>query len=624
VTRLYPTANNTYEYPQATKLPVLAKDGMSATVELYGNLADKTKYVVTLEGYEPLTFTASVGDPTSIVLSASDKEFTPFVTVSEQPSKIYYTLYDANGVDVTSVATGTVLFSADTFSTDGSYYVSNDTIWFSKADVLVNVIADYQSGKYENGVQVGCFKSSPISFYSTAVVPTEVVGVEAYTITGWTNPATSVPFGEKTLPNLEVKIDLSKGDSVVAKNGGSVLNGTITYEELTPDVAALSGSDIIFFKQGVAKFIVNYVTVVNGTENVLPIGVATVEAKAPRALNTIKLDQTAITLGTVDNYDSTTITVTAKDIYNADWNMTSVTVEGVDDNSKAAMAGVDYTTTKGKIVLDGSAMIAAVSNNPNTVQLTFKVKVDNKLEQNFTVLVKNPGATGTEYINIEKSGLDTNIARTLDSKNVKTASFTVFQMSNGVKVGAEKLEKYNASSVSAGAYYFTVTKDGSDITNNANVDVSAMADGKVTLNFSNTLKTFNGTDKDENAVSGNYVEYGLGAGNYVFTLYKGVQVGDKVIGVQQRSVAGAVTCNQGAYSSAVKLTDSVKSLDDKSIREAFSIKDTKNKEATSVYSVDVVDTAAGYVYVKSITFYDDLGNGQYAPYTVNIGTSLKK
>ena len=602
---------------------------MSATIELYGNLVDKTKYVVNVDGFEPLTFTASVGAPTSIVLSASDKEFTPFVTVSDQPSKIYYTLYDANGVDVTSVATGTVLFSADTFSTDGSYYVSNDTIWFSKADVLVNVIADYQSGKYENGVQVGCFKSEPIPFYSTAVVPVEVVGVEAYTVTGWTNPATSVPFGESAC--LEVKIDLSKGDSVKVKNGGFVLNGTITYEELTPDVAALSGSDIVFFKQGVAKFIVNYVTVVNGTENVLPIGVVTAEAKAPRALNSIKLDQTAITLGTVDKYDSTTITVTAKDIYGADWTMDSVTVEGVDDNSKAAMAGVDYTTTKGKIVLDGSAMIGAVSNNPNTVQLTFKVKVDNKLEQNFTVLVKNPGAAGTEYINIEKTGFDTNVARTLDSKDVKTASFTVFQMSNGVQVGVEKLEKYNASSVSAGAYYFTLSKDGVDITNDGNVDVSAIANGKVTLNFSNTIKTFNGTDKDGNAVNGNYVEYGLGAGNYVFTLYKGVQVGDKVIGVQQRSVAGTVTCNQGAYGSAVKLADSVASLDAKTIRDAFSIKDTKGNEATSAYSVKCQE-AAGYVYVESITFYDsveytdsqgDFHNG-YAAYTVNIGTSLKK
>jgi hypothetical protein len=65
-------ATGNYDFPQAVKTVALAKDGMSADVTLFADLAHNTKYIISVNGFEDLPFTASLGNPTRIEISAKD------------------------------------------------------------------------------------------------------------------------------------------------------------------------------------------------------------------------------------------------------------------------------------------------------------------------------------------------------------------------------------------------------------------------------------------------------------------------------------------------------------------------------------------------------------------------
>ena len=615
VNRLY----KGFELPALVKSVKLADDGMSATVEMFTALKNNEEYAINVAGYETYTLTASAGDPVEVLIYVSDKEIgkeAEIIYVDGNPVTLKYKLIDAKGVDVTDVAGGTVLFNAKEYSTDGSYYVSADQMWFAKEGVDIEVIADYQSGRYENGVQLAPAKGSKL-FYSMKKEPVQVLGLADWKIAGtkddWSDKAQTVAFGDAA--TLAVKIKLTEGDPVVAGAMGSVLDGYITFQEINPEVAALSGSNIVFFKQGVAKILVYYNYTENNALVELPIAQINAEATAPRALQSMALDKTMITLGTEDGYDEATITVSAKNNYGGDYTVSdaNVTIEGVDDNSKAALQADAFSiAADGKITLKGYELKANTPNQPATVQLTFKVKVDGKLEQNVTVLLKSRGAAGTEYIQLEAEGFGKDVARTESSKDAKTGSFTVYKYSNGIKVGTQDVQKYDANNITANAYYFKVTKDGTDVT----AKLADSVNGKVTIDFSSV---------DTNGVV-KYTDFG--AGNYVFTLYKGVAVGNNAIAVQQNTAVGAVTCNVGAYSNAVRVKDTLNGdTSDAGLRAAFSIKNTKGEEATSVYSVKATgadDANMKYVYVESFTFKDELATGVYAEYTVNVGVALMK
>ncbi len=614
VNRLY----KGFELPALVKSVKLADDGMSATVEMFTALKNNEEYAITVAGYETYNLTASAGDPVEVLIYVSDKEIgkeAEIIYVDGNPVTLKYKLIDAKGVDVTDVAGGTVLFNAKEYSTDGSYYVSADQMWFAKEGVDIEVIADYQSGRYENGVQLAPAKGSKL-FYSMKKEPVQVLGLADWKIAGtkedWSDKAQTVAFGDTA--TLAVKIKLTEGDPVVAGAMGSVLDGYITFQEINPEVAALSGSDIVFFKQGVAKILVYYNYTENNALVELPIAQINAEATAPRALQSMALDKTMITLGTEDGYDEATITVSAKNNYGGDYTVSdaNVTIEGVDDNSKAALQADAFSiAADGKITLKGYELKANTPNQPATVQLTFKVKVDGKLEQNVTVLLKSRGAVGTEYIQLEAEGFGVDVARTESSKDEKTGSFTVYKYSNGIKVGTQEVQKYDANNITANAFYFKVTKDGTDVT----AKLADSVNGKVTINFS--------------SVDNGVVKYtDFGAGNYVFTLYKGVAVGNNAIAVQQNTAVGAVTCNVGAYGNAVRVKDTLAGdTSDAGLRAAFSIKNTKGEEATSAYTVKATgadDANMKYVYVESFTFKDELAAGVYAEYTVNVGVALMK
>ena len=623
VDRIFVNGDVTFPLEAAVKSATLAKDGMSATVEMFSALADKTLYNIYVEGFEEaFPLTASQGAPETIKIyvdAKNVKDPAELVAVNAAPIELKYALYDANEVDVTEVATGSVLFTPAKYATDGSYYVNGDgktgQIWFAKEDVEVDVVAEYQTGKYENGQPVGNKKTTK-TFISYKEAPVTVVGLADYKIAGtkadWSDAAKTVPFGKTA--TLDLLITLSKTADGKPVAPSAIPNGAIVVEEVTPNVAALNGNNVVFFQKNVdAKFVVYHVYN-DGTKDVKnALGIVTVKATDAVALSSISLDATGFTLGTVAGFDDKTVTVKGKDNYGADMAVTAVTLEGLDDNSKKALAATGaVTTTGGKIYLSGAEMLGAIAN-ASAAQFTFKVKATDTISTTLSVTVKKP-VEGSTYISIEADGFGKDIARTVKDANTKAAKvgkFTVYTMSNGVTTGiVTDLAKYNKDAVSAGKYYFTVQKDGKDVTDKVDV-----ANGVVTINFSGT--------KDEAATSGGkIVTYDLGAGNYVFTLFKGVQAGDKAVGVQQNVASGAVTCNLGAYGAAVKAKETVTDDSAATIRAALTIKDTAGNDATSFYTVQS-ETAGNYVYVTSVTFYDEVATDVYAKYVVPVGFSFK-
>ena len=183
-------------------------------------------------------------------------------------------------------------------------------------------------------------------------------------------------------------------------------------------------------------------------------------------------------------------------------------------------------------------------------------------------------------------------------------------MNNGVKVNNQAVSAYDESKAVENGYYFKVLKNGQDITKNDNVTISGSS---VTINFSTT--------KAEPAVSGSVVDYALGAGTYQIALYKGVKTGaDKVVLIQQQAVNGVASCNTGSYTLVSRISEEY----NEDILKCFSFKNTKGEDVKAAKYTVNAKAATNYVYVDSVTFYDEVETGVYAAYTVNVGVSLKK
>lgn len=642
VIRLLEAGSNVYEYPQVVKSVKLADNGLSATVEMFESspFQNNVNYVIKVKGFDDYTMTASAGVPVSMTISSNADVVSPFVTAGS-PAQLYYKLYDANNVDVTT-GRETVLFSSESFSTDGSYYVAGDKIWFKDPGASAVVLAEYQSNKYENGVQVGNVPAKFV-FHSVSATPVTLKGVTDATVNGWGNgKSLSVPLGT-TDAKLEVKVATSNGGNpeLIDSNRKpltSMPNAWITFEETTPNILAIDKDTMKLktFQQGTATVIVNLETRNSENQPVFtPVGVVTITVTAPSALSTVTVDKPLVTVGTETGYTEEKVMLTLKDQYGGNVVLQNVAITGVNDTSNAVVSGVQWMPGTNEIRLYGDTLKAAIPAGSNAIQLTFRVKVNWSKEITLAVLVKNQtNNPDADYNSIEiTDGKFGDVARTLDSKDAKSVTFTVFQMNNGIKIGQRTLEKYPGNVQSDAVqdhYYFKVVKNGEDITNATDENgaplvelVSAGSGSAVKINFSSTKRITNG------AVTGSVVSYDkVGAGNYVFTLYKCIVStgGMKILVQQQQPTTGTVTCNTGSYSPAVKIKDYVEfpNVTPEAVRACFDIKNVKNQGASPVYYVDM-DAATDHVYVKSITFYDELGEGSgvYASYTVNIGTSLR-
>ena len=673
ITKLLKVGTSTYEYPEQVKNVSLAKDGLSADVEIFGTFADKTEYVIEVTGFEAINKTMTLGKPTKMTLAAKDAQV-PYVLTVDKATEIVCTFYNDDNVDVTT-GTENVIFRLENRSTDGSYYLAGNKLTIKKEGVNPVVIAEYQ-GWIENGKKVGTF-SQPQEFTAVKSAPVVVNGVSLYTVDpDKKNSWDVVSTFRKSQKNKELWVEIEKSDTTKqwVTNGGYFDNGAykVTFDAMNPEIAvvAAEGGKLTAFKTGTAFFYVNVqAKKVNaaGWEDKVPVAIISVTVEEDEAFSYITLDNNALTIGTANKFNTGSVKLTSYDNYNQKYNFAAdkaITVEcntdGFDKTAFAsAISGAGYAsgTAEATITFDAQKIITVLAGKDlepkagDAAVVYFTVKYNNQA-LDVTVTVQKPsedenGAYVGNYINIESSATYVDAVRKLtpndwnnNTEDAKKVTFKVFELNNGVKVAPLAFSEYpeggDAKAVSGNAYVFRVLKDGKDY------DYTWTGNNEVTIDFSTTKGVSNG------GIQAKVVDYtNMGAGTYEFALFKCYGEGDSRVLVQEYSSLVSVEVgNAGSYNlvgdildNEVEVSNTYNESDAFEILRCFTIKDRDGNDVvdrkntatldddiiktTSEYFVDYNAPAnAGYVYVKEITFYEKVADGVYVPYVVPVDTVL--
>ena len=651
VIQLIETADNKYEFPQVVNTVKLNDAKTEATVTMFSKFVDSYKYTVKVTGLEAEdTFTASAGAPDSMLISGkADEMGYPFVTVGATQKNLYFRLYDVKGIDVTNnYAESSVVYTEKTYSEDAKYSVAGNVLWIANAGDQATIIAEFQSGKYdENGEPIGNVKKE-FTFIGKDADKAYVQGVPSASVVvgGNDTKALNVPYGtEGAYLQIKVKVSGVNDPYTINQNNQEIPNiGYITFEETNPNKVAINKTasanpTLYLFNEGIAQVVVNLNTTnADGTIKTTPIYAFGVNVQPARGLASVTVDKPSVTVGTVDGLDEETIKVSTKDQYTGDC-PASISVEATNANSKKlvnedkSLKGI--TVEGNEIKIDGSVLgdIFAELTNANVANLSYKVKATSNnvtKETSFTVVVKKP-VTGSVSYALEATGnVFGNIGRYLtandgntNTENAKVLTVSAYEMSNGIKKATQNIAKApgtltaDDTTEATGLYYVKVTKNGNDITKDVDVEGNA-----VTIEFS----TIEDKTVSVDGVTGSAVKYNLGAGNYVVTLYKCEMQGTKAVLRQVRALTGTATCDVKSYSLVTRVAEEADSAADADLFKCFKFKDINGTDVANTATNYVVNTqgnaGSGYVYVKSVTFYDDLG-GQFAGYDVPVGVSVK-
>ena len=452
------------------------------------------------------------------------------------------------------------------------------------------------------------------------------------------------------------------------------------------DLAA-GGNKITLFKEGTSAILVDLVTMKDdGTTSTTTIAAAYVTVLSKSVVSAITVGGGAsVVVGTVAPYNKATLDITAKDQYGGVFSIKNdinpkfdasgeriysdfTEVKFIDGS--AVPAGSVYLDPRGghnnwqdKLVVTSDIVKGMLSldeaGNPiwkingvavNEVSKRVVVKTQPFCEPypfltfTFNVTVKKPVDGQSSYAVVAENVTSGNIGRFVtpwDGNNfnekVKTVEFKVYTKSNNITTGQAPLKaKPEGYAVPAeynvGELCYSVTHDGVDITN-----LTALVDNTVMLDYSSVANIPEGATVTGSAVaySSNYKN--LGAGNYVFTVYQVVAASN---GVKSYAFVGTtsatVTCDTGSYSFVKRTSENATHgeyryngnvLDlasQQALRDCFEINGRDGQKTTNTAFFVKAKDASTAVYVESITFYEDLGGGVYAPYTVNINVSLKK
>ena len=631
-----------------------AKD--AATVELFNSLEDGVNYKITVKGSEEaFVLSATVGYPVALEVFAKDAQGKALdVLTTNVDATLDAKFYDENGVDVTAKGYKAT-FSLVEYSKNGGYTLAGTTLKIKKAGEVVGVKAKCQ--KYENGKLVVDLAET---FYFTAEDPAPVyaVGVADFSVNDKydNNKAQSIQVQNKT-NKLSVKV--AYDNDSVSKNG-VYANGpldtkpvatTLSFTALDPSVCNITADGtLVPYKEGTAGFYVNTVTVQkNGTKVVEPFGEVYVEVKANSKFDHITLDKYDATVGVVDGYDTAEIKVTAYDQYGQEFDgAKNIKIEGVSDNAKKVTLGQSGSGKVQKILIDGSAIKTTLNNTKDfaiapgdAAYLEFKVSIDGS-EQYFSVVVQDKGAADDYYFAVENNGktdalrVVTNDGNT-NTEDLKTLTFTVYQMSNNTKVGKIEFNAHpgdDLSAVSEGQYFFKLLKDGKEVKVDGNMITTDKTSVSIKLSELSDAASGSAIGAGKKLVTYNTT----GAGNYVFELYLSYANGD-LTQVDVNSCYVTVG-DKGAYTLVSQEKNEIDMTDtfDHAIGNGyvedyktallkcfkFNGRDGKEVDLTTK-TVDIkydATAGTGSVYVESITVYEAVATNEYVAYEIPVNVVL--
>ena len=403
---------------------VMAADGLSASIDTFVDFTHNGEYVVEIKGFTAQTFTASVGDPETMVVYVGNAASNRQVTVGTT-ADLKYKLYDAKNVDVTDKVNSN-LSSVDYEIVYSDGYTLNDTfLYFDEVGDYATVVATYHPGeKYDtNGAEVGVFKSAETKFVATPQNQASIEGVADWGITypGSTNNK-YVILDDDNEPDGKLWIKLKLSNGVItdpideydeAIYVGETFIGYANFTALNPDVVEVyenfgnSNTFDVFGRTAgkSAPVMFSYVTNIAGEDVEIPVKALTIEVKAPRRMDKVGYGSTSITLSAspsdehldldpnVNNnnikekgkirVENPTISLSVKDQYGQDY--LRYTILGWEPVSKlaerATMASYEY--------VDGDVQDDPLTPTFNETKLQHQQVVNMSNPANITVANRN-------------------------------------------------------------------------------------------------------------------------------------------------------------------------------------------------------------------------------------------
>ncbi len=254
-------------------------DGTTVTLTLSNNFVDGASYSVR-DGDTTKSFTASVGVPKRL------KILTSTVTVQKE-SVIEYAVYDANGVDVTSVYPGSVTYSADVMN---GYLTGDNKLYMTEIGKTANVSLTYYSLTGSNtpltaSAQIRC-------------VAAEMSSNTNFTLT--TSPNTPDYSAKGYKDNRVVSLDGTYYAHFRAldKDKGEMPYDSIWYESSDPDTLIVNGDEVLPIRVG--KAVITVTAEYAGQRFTYAFDVTVEEAAR---LGSVKLSSTQVTMSNSSDSD---------------------------------------------------------------------------------------------------------------------------------------------------------------------------------------------------------------------------------------------------------------------------------------------------------------------------------
>ena len=564
-------------------------------------------------------------------------------------------LLNAKGIDITSSAVNGVdkyvKYTLVEEAAEGEFYIPNEmegVISFDseKVGAIAKVKVEYVTGKYDDNYEAipGAYEIVPIVSEKAPAYGMDMTKVPSVTIlTPGDDGNYSTDFSKcNNVIALNDDTDKMAGARLVAQFVDTKGDKVKTYDALANFEFESTNNGILYVDQygylmtnsvGKVNVIIYYIPDASNTNVKTVVGVATVDVREARSASTMGIDKTSAVVSTTAPYNEADFKLTFKDTLQDKYavKVSDIKVECItkkptgasDVPSVSAVAGSngEYTFT----ICGGEEVLPVVNGKQaTTYSYTFKASYGN-LSKQFTVRVNKPDGKvqGVEVAITGGTDLKT------ENDSAKALNVTVYELSNGVRNGViEVAPKVDKSKATAGKYYYTITRDGKDIT------------GKATgSSIGIDLTTINATDEFEaGTASGQSLDVVKkeATGTYTVTVYyANGEAGKTATGfVSKKSASVTVTDTQATMSYAGKKSNSYSLADGASVEElvkacfAFKLGSNDVDYSKVEYVVDanvpVSGLTAGSVcFVNSVDFYVLVGKSTYVKYTVQVNNYVE-
>jgi len=399
---------------QDIKSLTFSKDGKTATLEMYLDLVNDHVYEVSFNDTTE-SFTAQAGEVASVVVHSAN------VTYSN-PTEIKVSLYDANGVDVTTEMNLANL----EISTDYGYYdAANGTLILFNVGDRATVTAVYHTYRYDStGSEITYTGKGSFTAVDAAPVTLKNLKVNIGTVENWNHNNMFVALNDT---NYKLFAKATFSDDSIKDNSELSFESTDTNKLLIDENGTL-------VPIGIGSVVVKIM------HNNQIISTVTVTIRAARTATSVSLDNPVVKLSKDVVADTASVTLQIRDQYGDKMPVNSVLV--TQTNTASAPALVELTATGDTVALNGGMFSAA-----GVYRYEIKDTVSGKT-QVLTVNVVAPSAAKSYRVVID------NVPKDIAYTSGDTAALNV-----GIKLFSYDASGNKVASVTEG-YGYTITKIG--------------------------------------------------------------------------------------------------------------------------------------------------------------------